>query len=72
MSDQVTDLPSPQRSLKLSLTNKEMCTAAFWKTVSFDLTPLRIKGTFKMNVFHWKALANHWNININTFIITIA
>ncbi len=47
---QVTEPPTPQRSLKLALTNNELCAAAFSKTVSFDLTPLRIKGSSKVNL----------------------
>ena len=44
-ADQITATLTPYRSLKLALTNNEMCAASFAKTVSFDLLPLRIKGS---------------------------
>jgi hypothetical protein len=40
----VVDTNPQQRYLKLALANNELCAAAFSKTVSFDITPLRIPG----------------------------
>lgn len=40
----------PQRLLRLKLTNPELCAAAFTKTVSFDLTGLRVAGTNKVKL----------------------
>lgn len=34
-----------QRFLKFQLINKELCDAIFRKTVSFDLTPLKVSGS---------------------------
>jgi hypothetical protein len=41
----------PQRMIKLVLTNNELCAAAFTRTVSFDLTPLRVQGSDRVQLF---------------------
>ncbi|WP_406682828.1 hypothetical protein N1F78_09000 [Seonamhaeicola sp. MEBiC1930] len=37
-----------QRFLKLQLSNEELCDAYFERTLSFDLTPLRIEGSSRV------------------------
>jgi len=49
-AESISESATPQRSLKLALTNSEMCTVALSKSVSFDLTPLRIKAISKINL----------------------
>lgn len=44
-ADALADSNPQQRFIKLALTNNELCTAVFSKTVSFDITPLRAMGT---------------------------
>ena len=34
-----------------TVTNNELCAAAFGKTVSFNLKPLRVKGSHKISIF---------------------
>ena len=34
----------PQRTIRLSLHNEELCDAVFKKEISFDITPLRVGG----------------------------
>jgi len=49
-AESISESATPQRSLKLALTNSEMCTVAISKSASFDLSPLRIKGVSKINL----------------------
>lgn len=49
-SESVSESATPQRMIKLALTNREMCTAALAKSISFDLTSLRVKGVSKISL----------------------
>jgi hypothetical protein len=44
-SGAILDSNPMQRMLKLDLTNNELCTAVFTKTVSFDISPLKVDGS---------------------------
>jgi hypothetical protein len=44
-ADAVFDSNPPQRQIKLALTNHELCNAAFSKTVSFDISGLKVWGS---------------------------
>lgn len=46
----VIDLNPRTRLLKFSLTNNELCTAAFQRTISFDIKPLRVNGSKKIRL----------------------
>ena len=52
-SEFIEESSPTQRSILLSLENKELCLAVFSKTTSFDLSPLRIEGENEI-VFHLK------------------
>ncbi|TLX76990.1 hypothetical protein E9993_04710 [Labilibacter sediminis] len=43
-SEAIAESYPPQRTLRLSLHNEELCDAVFKKEVSFDITPLRVGG----------------------------
>jgi hypothetical protein len=46
----------PQRPVRLSLKNNEVCQAAFGKTVSFDLKPSRVSGgEIILNLAGWNS-----------------
>jgi len=43
-SEAIAESYPPQRSLRLSFINEELCDAYFTKTLSFDIKPLRVSG----------------------------
>lgn len=47
-ADAVLESNPVQRKIKLKLTNNELCAAAFKKTVSFDISKLKVSGTKKI------------------------
>ncbi|XCF07237.1 hypothetical protein ABI125_05115 [Tamlana crocina] len=49
-----------QRYLKLQLLNEELCDAYFTKTISFDLTPLRVSGSNEI-ILHIEGLETSLN-----------
>lgn len=52
----VSETTIPQRDLKLFIDNTELCNAIVGKTMSFDLTPLRIqKKEIWLNLEKWDA-----------------
>lgn len=43
-SEAIAESYPPQRSLRISFKNEELCDAYFTKTLSFDIKPLRVSG----------------------------